>query len=187
MRTVRVNGQLQVTGIPPAVSAVVIVMVPAVVPVWKPTEGPGKAACLDPAGIVNATDLPPVANWIDWSSALFTASGAKESVSVPRISVGNVEPISTVTFDCCAGVGASGTPPMTTLERGGSPISSGMLRDAESCGWEASLTLADILNEPDSVDVPDIVPSAPSESPGGSPPPDQLYGGRPPVAASACE
>jgi len=63
---VALGGGLGVTGVPPVVRFVTVsVIVPATVPVSTVTlVFPENCACVEPAGIVNDADAPPVPNWI---------------------------------------------------------------------------------------------------------------------------
>ena len=81
---VRAGGDGGVREKPPCIAKDgVITMFPAVVPVCNAIEVafPLNSACVELAGIVKLTVRPPLANWMEESSA--KAAGTKVSVSVP--------------------------------------------------------------------------------------------------------
>ena len=150
-------------------------------------EGMEKLADVVLAGIVNATERPPVANCMAGSSSGATASETKLSVSRPVICAGYGAPNAIATLGCCNGSITSAPPSMLTLGTVAGITTSTWSRAAvnpllsDTCTVNGKFPFAE--------GAPLMVPVAGSKlRPAGSAPAvmDHRYGGTPPEAASGC-
>ncbi len=80
-----------------------MVVVPATLPVWTPNWGTPKVACVPLGGMVKVALRPPVENWTAGSSTGFGPAGVNERLSVPVICTGKGAANDILTCGCCSG------------------------------------------------------------------------------------
>ena len=169
---VRVAAGLGFSATPPALNTIVMVMVPAVVPVWNAIVPPAVAAALVcPAGMEKVMVVCPLANTTAGSTG--PEAGLKVKVAVPVRSRGYAWP--NVTPKAGGGrladVVVSESWVTLTVGSAGGAMLMVKARVALRGGWALSETRIVKLKAPGLDGVPPIAPLvALSESPSGNPP-----------------
>src|SRR5579872_3847677 len=158
-----------------AVSAAVMVAVPATVPICTPTELTGASA---PAGMVRVTVRPPVANWTVGSSGPESATKVRVRVTVTSSGYGLVIPI--CSDDCVAGLVVAGKPVRVTGGVAGSATVKLIVTLAVAAAL--SFTVTTDATGPGVVGLPESWPPPEILTPAGRPEAEKVYGGVPPLA-----